>query len=121
MHPLAHHAGEDTLLNLLLVGGSWLAAAAVVGRARLAAARNRLARLRRREPQGLEPAMRARDPYQPTDHRHGGLTGSHLGSDVAVVGAHGAAQVTIRSLVALYRMCTAGARTDGDEECRDPR
>jgi hypothetical protein len=72
MHPLAHHAGEDTLLNLLLVGGSWLSAAAVVGRARLAAARNRLARLRRREPQGLEAAMRARDPDRP-DHRHGGL------------------------------------------------
>jgi hypothetical protein len=46
MHPLAHHAGEDTLLNLLLVGGSWLSAAAVVGRARLAAARTRLTRNR---------------------------------------------------------------------------
>jgi hypothetical protein len=66
MHPLAHHAGEDTLVNLLLVGGSWLSVAAVVGRVRLAAARNRLARLRRREPQGLEAAMRARDPYRPT-------------------------------------------------------
>jgi hypothetical protein len=46
MHPLAHHAGEDTLLNLLLVGGSWLSAAAVVGRARLAAAGTRLTRNR---------------------------------------------------------------------------
>ena len=45
MHPLAHHAGEDSLLNLLLVGG-WLSAAAVVGRARLAAARTRLTRNR---------------------------------------------------------------------------
>jgi hypothetical protein len=48
MRPLAHHAGEDSLVNLLLVGSSWLSAAAVVGRARLAAARNRLERLRRR-------------------------------------------------------------------------
>jgi hypothetical protein len=46
MRPLAHHAGEDTLLNLLLVGDSWLSAAAVVGRARLAAARTRLTRNR---------------------------------------------------------------------------
>jgi hypothetical protein len=72
MRPLAHHAGEDSLVNLLLVGSSWLSAAAVIGRARLAAARNRLARLRRREPQELEAAIRARDPYRP-DHRHGGL------------------------------------------------
>ena len=43
MRLLAHHAGEDSLVNLLLVGGSWLGAAAVVGRARLAAARTRLA------------------------------------------------------------------------------
>ena len=73
MRPLAHHAGEDSLLNLLLVGGSWLSAAAVVGRASLAAARNRLARLRRREPHGLKSAMRARDPYDRPDHRYGGL------------------------------------------------
>ena len=46
MHPLAHHAGEDSLLNLLVVGGSWLSAAAVVGRARLAAARTWLTRNR---------------------------------------------------------------------------
>jgi hypothetical protein len=48
MHPLAHHMGEDSLLNLLLVGGSWLSVAAVVGRARLAAARAKLTRPRRR-------------------------------------------------------------------------
>jgi hypothetical protein len=40
--------GEDSLLNLLLVGGSWLSVAAVVGRARLAAARTKLTRPRRR-------------------------------------------------------------------------
>jgi hypothetical protein len=73
MRPLAHHAGEDSLVNLLLVGGSWLAAAAVVGRARLAATRNWLARLRRREPQGLEAAMLARILTDRPDHRHGGL------------------------------------------------
>jgi len=48
MHPLAHHMGEDSLVNLLLFGGSWLSVAAVVGRARLAAARAKLTRARRR-------------------------------------------------------------------------
>jgi hypothetical protein len=47
--PLAHHAGEDSFLSLLILSGSWLSVAAVVGRARLAAARNRLAQLLRRE------------------------------------------------------------------------
>jgi hypothetical protein len=46
VHPRAHHAGEDSLVNLLLLGGSWLSAAAVVGRARLAATRKRLVRNR---------------------------------------------------------------------------
>jgi hypothetical protein len=37
--------GEDSLVNLLLLGGSWLSvAAAVVGRARLAAIHARLTR-----------------------------------------------------------------------------
>jgi hypothetical protein len=40
--------GEDALVNLLLFGGSWLSVAAVVGRARLAAARAKLTRARRR-------------------------------------------------------------------------
>jgi hypothetical protein len=40
--------GEDALVNLLLVGGSGLSVAAVVGRARLAAARAKLTRARRR-------------------------------------------------------------------------
>ena len=47
MHPLAHHMGEDSLLNLLLLGGGGLSLMVIEGRARLAAARNRLARLRR--------------------------------------------------------------------------
>ncbi|HEX3207649.1 MAG TPA: hypothetical protein VHQ68_15575, partial [Propionibacteriaceae bacterium] len=51
---------------LLLLAGGGLSLAAAFGRIRLAAARNRLARLRRREPQGLEAAMRARNPYRPT-------------------------------------------------------
>jgi hypothetical protein len=42
MHPLAHHAGEDSLVNLLLLGGSWLPVAVAVGRAHLAAALARL-------------------------------------------------------------------------------
>jgi hypothetical protein len=49
MHPpLAHHLGEDSLVNLLLVGGG-LSLMVVQGRVRLAAARARLARLLRRE------------------------------------------------------------------------
>src|SRR5919107_1872159 len=36
MHPLAHHAGEDTLAPLLLLGGAWLSVLAAyhVGRPR---------------------------------------------------------------------------------------
>jgi hypothetical protein len=50
MTPLAHHAGADSLVNLLLLGGgSMLPLVTVAGRARLAAARNRLARLLRRQ------------------------------------------------------------------------
>jgi hypothetical protein len=44
MHPLAHHLGEDSLVNLLLVGGAGLSLMVVEGRARLAAARPRLTR-----------------------------------------------------------------------------
>jgi hypothetical protein len=49
MHPLAHHMGEDSLLNLLLLGGGGLSLMVVEGRVRLAAARDRLTRLLRRE------------------------------------------------------------------------
>ena len=44
MRPLAHHLGEDSLVNLLLVGGAGLSLMVVQGRARLAAARARLTR-----------------------------------------------------------------------------
>jgi hypothetical protein len=44
MHPLAHHLGEDSLVNLLLVGGAGLTLMVIEGRARLAAARARLTR-----------------------------------------------------------------------------
>ena len=43
MHPLAHHAGEDSLVNLLLLGGG-LSVVVAIGRAQLAAARARLTR-----------------------------------------------------------------------------
>jgi hypothetical protein len=36
--------GEDSLVNLLLLGGGWLSVAVVVGRGRLAAARALLTR-----------------------------------------------------------------------------
>jgi hypothetical protein len=49
MTPLAHHAGEDSLVNLLVLGGGWLSMMLAIGRARLATARNRLARFLRRE------------------------------------------------------------------------
>ena len=50
MRPLAHHAGEDSLVNLLLLGGGGLLPLiTAAGRSRLAAARNRLTRLLRRE------------------------------------------------------------------------
>ena len=44
MPPLAHHAGEEALAPLLLLGGCWISLAAAAGRARLAAARDRLTR-----------------------------------------------------------------------------
>ena len=43
MRPVAHHLGEDSLVNLLLGGGS-LSVLVAVGRAQLAAVRARLAR-----------------------------------------------------------------------------
>jgi hypothetical protein len=50
MTPLAHHAGEDSLINFLLLGGaSMLPFMTAASRDRLAAARNRLARLLRHE------------------------------------------------------------------------
>jgi hypothetical protein len=45
MHPLAHHLGEDSLVNLLLLGGGgMLPLMTAAGRAKLAAARDRLTR-----------------------------------------------------------------------------
>ncbi len=48
MHPLAHHAGEDALAPMLLLGGAWLSLFLTAGRARLAAMLERLARPPRR-------------------------------------------------------------------------
>jgi hypothetical protein len=48
MHPLAHHAGEETLAPMLLLGGAWLSLLLTVGRARLATILDRLARPARR-------------------------------------------------------------------------
>jgi hypothetical protein len=68
MTPLAHHAGEDSLLSLLVFGGSWLSVAAVIGRARLTAARTWLTG--KDGPAG-EAEMQAREPPgRPS--RHGG-------------------------------------------------
>jgi hypothetical protein len=48
MHPLAHHAGEETLAPLLLLGGAWLTVLVAYGRERLSAMLERFARLGRR-------------------------------------------------------------------------
>jgi hypothetical protein len=48
MHPLAHHTGEETLAALLVLGGAWSSLLVAYGRTRLAAARGRLTRARRR-------------------------------------------------------------------------
>jgi hypothetical protein len=48
MRPLAHHAGEETLAPLLLLGGAWFSLLLTAGRARLAAARAKLTRARSR-------------------------------------------------------------------------
>jgi hypothetical protein len=50
MRPLAHHAGEDSLVNLLLLGGGGLSLIAAAGRARLAAIHARLTRRSRGGP-----------------------------------------------------------------------
>jgi hypothetical protein len=49
MRPLAHHLGEESLAPLLLLGsGGGLSLVVAIGRARLAAARAKLTRARRR-------------------------------------------------------------------------
>jgi hypothetical protein len=50
MRPVAHHLGEDSLVNLLLVSGSGLSVVAAIARAWLATTRARLTRFRDREP-----------------------------------------------------------------------
>jgi hypothetical protein len=54
MTPLAHHAGEESLATLLLLGGGSLSVVVAIGRAHLAAARAKLTRRERplRNPAG---------------------------------------------------------------------
>ena len=42
MHPLAHHAAEEMLAPLLVLGGAWLSLLVAYARTRLAAVRARL-------------------------------------------------------------------------------
>ena len=49
MHPLAHHAGEDTLTPLLLLASGGLSVVAAIARAWLATTRARLTRPRDRD------------------------------------------------------------------------
>jgi len=44
MHPLAHHLGEDSLVNALLLASSGLSVLVAIGRARLVAASAKLTR-----------------------------------------------------------------------------
>jgi hypothetical protein len=62
MHPLAHHAGEDTLAPLLLLGGAWLSVLAAYSRARLASVRARLAR-KQAPPAEVENPGQAATPF----------------------------------------------------------
>ena len=48
MHPLAHHASEQNLAPMLLLGGAWLSLFLTIARARLTAVRAKLTRPRRR-------------------------------------------------------------------------
>jgi hypothetical protein len=48
MHPIAHHLGEQALAPLLLLGSGGVPLLVAIGRARLAAARAKLTRPRRR-------------------------------------------------------------------------
>jgi hypothetical protein len=48
MHLIAHHAGEQALAPLLLLAGGGLSLLVAMGRAQLAAARDRLTRRLRR-------------------------------------------------------------------------
>jgi hypothetical protein len=48
MHPLAHHAGEETLAPLLLLGGAWFSLLLTAARTRLVTVRAKLTRARRR-------------------------------------------------------------------------
>ena len=49
MRPLAHHATEDALLSLLVLGGTGLSPSAAIARAWLATTRARLTRSRDRD------------------------------------------------------------------------
>ena len=59
MHPLAHHAADDTLTPLLLLGGAWLSVLVAIGREHLAAARAWLAR---KQALPADAGMQAREP-----------------------------------------------------------
>ncbi|HEX8863490.1 MAG TPA: hypothetical protein VGC06_31215 [Actinomycetes bacterium] len=48
MRPLAHHAGEESLVQLLVLSGGGLSVLLTVGRARVAAILDRFMRLLRR-------------------------------------------------------------------------
>jgi hypothetical protein len=62
MRPLAHHAGEQALAPLLLLGSSGVTLLLAIGRIRLAATRARLTRKRR--PPTAAPTVTVRgDPH----------------------------------------------------------
>jgi hypothetical protein len=62
MHPLAHHAGEETLAPMLLLGGAWFSLLLTIGRARLLSVRARLAR-KQAPPAEVENPGQAATPF----------------------------------------------------------
>jgi hypothetical protein len=58
MPPLAHHAGEQVLAPLLLLGSGGVSLLLAIGRARLAATRAKLTRKRRPPPGSPAPNVR---------------------------------------------------------------
>ena len=62
MHPLAHHAGEETLAPMLLLGGAWLSVLVPYSRDRLLSVRARLAR-KQAPPAEVENPGQAATPF----------------------------------------------------------
>jgi hypothetical protein len=63
MTPLAHHAGEESLATLILLGGGSLSVVVAIGRAHLAATRAKLTRRPRPSPTAAPTVTVRGDPH----------------------------------------------------------